>query len=146
MSEITPEIEQRVEQLFNTAHNAAEAFSRFEKDKVESIVKAAAEAAQEKAEFYADWAVRETGYGNVADKHQKNLLNSIGLLDVLDVADYVEPQIDHDKKIISFPKPAGVVVALVPCPRPCPGPRPPVCTRFWLDIHSATPAQLPACT
>lgn len=118
MSEVTQEIAQTVENLFDIAHSAATAFQMFRGDQVEAIVKAVAEAAQEKAEFYAEWAVKETGYGNVADKHQKNLLNSIGLLDVLKVSDYVEPQVDYGKKVISFPKPAGVVVALVPCTNP----------------------------
>ena len=118
MNVVAPEIQKIVDELFANAHKAASTFSGFEKDKVEAIVKAVAEAAQDKAEFYAEWAVRETGFGNVADKHQKNLLNSIGLLDVLNVGDYVDPQVDDKKKIVSFPKPAGVVVALVPCTNP----------------------------
>jgi acyl-CoA reductase-like NAD-dependent aldehyde dehydrogenase len=112
------ELESEVVDLFDVAHAAAKEFNNFDAQKVDSIVQAVAIAAQEKSQFYAEWAVRETGYGNVEDKNQKNLLNSIGLMDVLDVHDYVEPKLDSEKKIISFPKPAGVVVALVPCTNP----------------------------
>ena len=118
MNVVAPEVQNIVDELFANAHEAAASFSSFEKDRVEAIVKVVAEAAQDKAEFYAEWAVRETGFGNVADKHQKNLLNSIGLLEVLNVGDYVDSKVDYDKKIVSFPKPAGVVVALVPCTNP----------------------------
>jgi hypothetical protein len=100
INEVAPEGTKIVDQLFATAHKTATTFSGFEKERVEAIVKSVAQAAQDKAEFYAEWAVRETGFGNVADKHQKNLLNSIGLIDV---SDYVDPKVDFEKKLLVFP-------------------------------------------
>lgn len=113
-----PRSPQDVDQMFDTAHRAADAFSTYNKDQVESIVSQVAEAAYQKAEFYAEWSVRETGFGDVGDKHAKNMRCSKGLLDVYSVENYIDPVVDHEKKIISFPKPAGVVVALVPCTNP----------------------------
>ncbi|MEY8201097.1 MAG: aldehyde dehydrogenase family protein [Colwellia sp.] len=110
--------EQETDQLYTVAEKAAEAFEHFSTEQVEKIVNAVAEAAAEKAEFYAEWAVRETGYGNVPDKTAKNLASSIGLLDGFNVSEYVEPSVDFEKKIISIPKPAGIVLAPMPCTNP----------------------------
>ncbi|MCR8924363.1 aldehyde dehydrogenase family protein [Dasania sp. GY-MA-18] len=111
-------INQDAGHLLDTAHRAADEFSLFTKEQVESIVRQVAEAAEKKAKFYAEWSVRETGFGDAGDKHKKNMRNSIGMLDEFKVEDYVNPVVDHENKIISFPKPAGVVVALVPCTNP----------------------------
>lgn len=100
------------------AEQAVQAFGQFSTEQVEKIVNAVAEAAAEKAEFYAEWTVRETGYGNVPDKVAKNLATSVGLRDTYNVADFVEPSIDFEKKMITIPKPAGVVLAPMPCTNP----------------------------
>nr|VFJ91599.1 MAG: Acyl-CoA reductase [Candidatus Kentron sp. LFY] len=76
------------------------------------------EAGQEKAGFYAEWSVRETGRGNVNDNVVKNLSCSTGLLERYRPADFVEPVIDYEKKIIAFPKPAGIIAALIPSTNP----------------------------
>jgi len=106
------------QQLFDTAHRAAEAYSTYSRSQVEKIVKAVAAAAADKAEFYAEWAVRETGFGDVPSKTIKNLSNSSETAAAHDIADYVEPKVDHENKIVSFPKPAGVIVALIPSTNP----------------------------
>jgi len=112
------DLEQEIDQLYTVAEQAVQAFGQFSTEQVEKIVNAVAEAAAEKAEFYAQWAVRETGYGNVPDKVAKNLATSVGLRDTYKVADFVEPSIDFEKKIITIPKPAGVVLAPMPCTNP----------------------------
>lgn len=110
--------EQEIDQLYAVAEQAVQSFEHFNTKQVEIIVNAVADAAAEKAEFYAEWAVRETGFGNVSDKEAKNLATSVGLRATYNVADYVEPSIDFDKKIITIPKPAGVVLAPMPCTNP----------------------------
>lgn len=112
------DLEQEIDQLYTVAEQAVQAFGQFNTEQVEKIVNAVAEAAADKAEFYAQWTVRETGYGNVPDKVGKNLATSIGLRDTYNVAEYVEPSVDFEKKIISIPKPAGVVLAPMPCTNP----------------------------
>ena len=104
--------------LFDIAHWAAGAYASFTRDQVEKIVNAVAEGAAEKAEFYAEWAVRETGFGDVASKAEKNILNSTNLIETHRISDYIECKLDEEKKILKYPKPAGVVVALVPSTNP----------------------------
>jgi acyl-CoA reductase-like NAD-dependent aldehyde dehydrogenase len=111
-------VQQDIEQLYGTAMPAAEAFSTYTKEQVEKIVRAVVAAAEEKAEFYAEWAVRETGYGNVEAKIAKNLATSKGLKAKYNIADYVEPSVDHVQKMITIPKPAGIVLAPMPCTNP----------------------------
>ena len=55
------------------------------------IVEAVARVAEDRAEHYAQWAVRETGFGVVADKVVKNRLCSRGILDAYRDHDYVDP-------------------------------------------------------
>ncbi|OGU00505.1 MAG: hypothetical protein A2X80_10400 [Geobacteraceae bacterium GWB2_52_12] len=107
-----------VEAMLVTAQSAASEFKSFDQAQVEKILQAVASAANDKAEFYAEWSVRETGFGCVEDKVKKNKRNSLGLLEAYKCSDYIDSQIDEEKKIISFPKPAGVVVALAPCTNP----------------------------
>lgn len=107
-----------IDQLYSVAEQAAGAFSRYDSEQVEKIVHAVVEAAADKAEFYAEWAVRETGYGNVQAKVAKNLATSVGLRDTYDIAEYISPKIDFAKKVIAIPKPAGVVLAPMPCTNP----------------------------
>ena len=105
----------------NTSLNAAQAAAarmrNLSEVQVTRIVKAVAEAATEKAEFYADWAVRETGYGRVVSKTEKNKGNVASFLEE-DIGRFVRPTVDTEKKIVSFPKPAGVIMALVPVTNP----------------------------
>jgi acyl-CoA reductase-like NAD-dependent aldehyde dehydrogenase len=112
------DFEKEIDQLYTVAEQAVQSFEHYNTKQVEKIVNAVAEAAAEKAEFYAEWAVRETGFGNVPDKKAKNLATSFGLRSTYNVADFVEPSIDFDKKIITIPKPAGIVLAPMPCTNP----------------------------
>lgn len=109
---------QDIDKLYQVAQSAADKFSTYNLAQVEKIVHAVTDAAAEKAEYYAEWAVRETGFGKVDAKIDKNLATSKGILEKYNIADYVSPVVDHEKKIISIPKPAGVVLAPMPCTNP----------------------------
>lgn len=109
---------QEIDELYAKAESAAQLFSQYDVTQTQKIVDAVVEAAAEKAEFYAEWAVRETGYGNVLDKIAKNLATSVGLRDTYNISEFVEPKIDFEKKVIAIPKPAGVVLAPMPCTNP----------------------------
>ena len=111
-------LQQQIDQLYNVAEAAAAQYATYTLEQVTKIVKTVAKAAEEKAEFYAEWAVKETGYGDVQAKVAKNIATSTGLIDNYNLADYVVPNIDHKKKIIAIPKPAGVVIAPMPCTNP----------------------------
>ncbi|MBP0017930.1 MAG: aldehyde dehydrogenase family protein [Cyanobacteria bacterium SBLK] len=111
-------IQQSVDRLLNGAERAASLFRCYSTPQVQQIVRAMARAGEAKAQFYAEWLVRETGYGNIGDNIKKNLDCSVGLLTRYRAADFIEPAIDSEKKIMSFPKPAGIIAALIPSTNP----------------------------
>lgn len=108
----------QIDELYATAEKAAEQFSQLDTAATEKIVQAVVAGAEEKAAFYAEWAVKETGYGNAEDKIAKNLATSVGLKETYDISEFIDPVIDYDKKLIKIPKPAGVVLAPMPCTNP----------------------------
>jgi acyl-CoA reductase-like NAD-dependent aldehyde dehydrogenase len=97
---------------------AAQEISKFDRATVNRIATAVAQVAHDNAGFYAEWAVRETGYGVVEHKQLKNELVAFPLLDYYRDTDLVTPRIDHEKKIVEIPKPAGIVLALTPATNP----------------------------
>lgn len=97
---------------------AARSFATYGPDEVRRIVRNAAESAAAQAEEFARRAVQETGFGVVEHKAHKNRVCSSGLLDAYAGHDYVSPRIDHERKIVEVPKPAGVVLALTPSTNP----------------------------
>lgn len=111
-------VQLEVSQLLACAERAASIFSQYTTTQVQQIVEAMVQAGKEKAEFYAEWLVRETGYGNVNDNIKKNLDCSVGLLTRYCIGDFIEPTIEEKKKILHFPKPAGVIAALIPSTNP----------------------------
>lgn len=111
-------IAREVDRLLDRAEEAARIFRTYTTSRVREIIRAVGKVGQERAEFYAEWLVRATGYGNVEDNIKKNLDCSVGLLERYRPADFIEPVIDDEKKIIGFPKPAGIVAALIPGTNP----------------------------
>ena len=97
---------------------AAVKFQRLDRDTTMRIVNAVANAAHAKAQFYAEWAVRETGMGVVDHKRQKNEACSRGLVEMYGGEDFVAPRIDTARKIVELPRPAGVIFALIPVTNP----------------------------
>lgn len=101
------------------AHKAAQEFSGFTQQQVDSIVAAMAEAARANSERLARMAVEETGYGNVRDKIAKNLLNcdllhqKIAPLKTIGVLREIPEQ-----GITELAVPVGVVAAVLPTTNP----------------------------
>ena len=108
----------RARAMLQRAEWAARAYARYDKATVDTIVRAAAAAAAAKARDYAEWAVRETGFGVVEHKVIKNVACSSGVADFYAGHDYVTPRIDAAAKIVEVPRPAGVVLALTPSTNP----------------------------
>src|SRR5439155_4938126 len=79
------------------------------------------------ARHYAEWAVKETGFGVAEHKALKNEACSLGLFQRYRDEDYVSPRTDPAAKILSVPRPAGVILALTPSTNP-------VCTVFFKVI------------
>lgn len=97
---------------------AAQEVAQLDRATVNRIATAVAQAAHDNAGYYAEWAVRETGYGVVEHKQLKNELVTFPLLDYYKDVDLVTPRVDHERKIVEIPKPAGIVLALTPATNP----------------------------
>src|SRR6516165_4873629 len=108
----------RARAMLQRAEWAARAFARYDKPAVDAIVRAAAEAGAARAREYAEWAVRETGFGVAEHKVFKNIACSTGIADHYASHDYVTPRIDAQARIVEVPRPAGVVLALTPSTNP----------------------------
>jgi acyl-CoA reductase-like NAD-dependent aldehyde dehydrogenase len=104
--------------MLQRAQWAASSFARYDKAAVDRVIHAAAEAGAAKARQYAEWAVRETGFGVADHKVIKNIASSTGLVSAYADHDYVTPRIDPAAKIVEIPRPAGVVLALTPSTNP----------------------------
>jgi len=117
----------RARQMLARAHWAAGAFASYDRASVLRIAEAVAAAAHAQARRYAEWAVSETGFGVVEHKIVKNEACSLGILDRYRDDDYVSPRIDTAGKILSLPRPAGVILALTPSTNP-------VCSVFFKVI------------
>ncbi|HUY44294.1 MAG TPA: aldehyde dehydrogenase family protein [Streptosporangiaceae bacterium] len=108
----------RARAMLQRAQWAARAFARYDKAAVDRVTRAAAEAGAAKAREYAEWAVRETGFGVAEHKVIKNIASSTGLVDAYADHDYVTPRIDPAAKSVEIPRPAGVMLALTPSTNP----------------------------
>ena len=108
----------RARAMLQRAEWAARAFARYDKQAVDRVVHAAAQAGAARAREYAEWAVRETGFGVAEHKVIKNLACSTGLVEAYAGHDYVTPRFDPAAKMVEVPRPAGVVFALTPSTNP----------------------------
>src|SRR5215831_8481835 len=82
----------RARAMLQRAEWAARSFARYDKNSVDAIAAAAAAAGAAKAREYAEWAVRETGFGVVEHKVIKNIACSTGLVEAYATHDYVTPR------------------------------------------------------
>ena len=108
----------RARMMLQRAHWAATAFAAYDPQRTRRIVEAAADAAYQNAQRYAEWAVKETGMGVVDHKRIKNEACSRGVVDWYAGHDYVSARIDAEARIVELPRPAGVVLALTPSTNP----------------------------
>lgn len=104
--------------VLERARWAATIFERYDRATVMAIVEAVADAAHNNAGHYADWAVKETGFGVAAHKKLKNEMTAHPLVDYYRHQDFVSPRIDAERKIVEIPRPAGVIFALSPSTNP----------------------------
>lgn len=110
--------------VVDRARWAGNEFSTYGRDSVLKISQAAAELGMKTARHYADWAVKETGFGNADHKEIKNQMCSQGIFDYYKSHDYVSHRVDEANQVVEIPRPAGVVFALTPSTNP-------VCSVFF---------------
>lgn len=109
---------ERTKMMLDRAQWAASGMQKLDRTSVRRIIDAVAAAGHAKAQFYAEWAVRETGMGVVAHKRIKNEACSKGLAELYGGDDFISPRINAARKIVELPRPAGVIFALVPVTNP----------------------------
>ena len=108
----------KADMMLERARWAGEVFQHYNRDLTLKIADAVARQAYEKAGFYAEWAVRETGFGVVAHKKIKNEMTSVSFVDAYRGLNFTSPRILEEKKIIEIPRPAGVIFGLIPSTNP----------------------------
>ncbi|HLH67127.1 MAG TPA: aldehyde dehydrogenase family protein [Solirubrobacteraceae bacterium] len=108
----------RARMMLQRARWAANAFALYDRRSTARIVEAAAEAAYQNAERFAAEAVEETGMGVAEHKRRKNEACSRGLVERYRDQDFVGARVDPERKLVSVPKPAGVILALTPSTNP----------------------------
>jgi acetaldehyde dehydrogenase/alcohol dehydrogenase len=108
----------RARMVLQAAEWAALELRGLDRDGVTRIVRAAALAGHAAAGRYADWAVRETGFGVAEHKKTKNEIASLGIAEHYASADFVTPRVDGERRIVELPRPAGVIFALTPSTNP----------------------------
>ncbi|MBZ9602977.1 aldehyde dehydrogenase family protein [Phyllobacterium chamaecytisi] len=104
--------------MLDRARWAATTFARYDRAATLKIARAVAQAAHSQAARYAEWAVRETGFGVVGHKRLKNELCSLGIFETHKNTDWTGPTIDRDRKLVRIGRPAGVILALTPSTNP----------------------------
>jgi acetaldehyde dehydrogenase / alcohol dehydrogenase len=110
--------EARAKMMLQRARWAATAFASYDGDRTRHVVQAVADAAYQNAERFARDAVEETGMGVAEHKRRKNEACSRGLLERYGGEDFAGMRVDPDAKVVTVPKPAGVVLALTPSTNP----------------------------
>ncbi len=90
----------RARAMLQRAEWAERAFAQYDKASVDAIVRAAAVVGAAKAREYAEWAVRETGFGVAEHKVLKNIACSTGIADYYAGHDYVTPRIDPEARYV----------------------------------------------
>lgn len=92
---------------------AAEQFARFDPSESWRIAEIVCRACEERAEYYAKWAVEETGIGRFEDKVAKNLVASRNLMDFYRDTPLGGVRVNETEKMLLVARPAGVVMGLI---------------------------------
>ena len=108
---------QEARSLAKKAESAQNILARMPQEKLDAIVKAVAEAFAAEAKDLAELAVKETGFGNAADKETKNLFASRDVWEA--VKDMKTVGILREKPgLWEIGVPVGVIAAIVPSTNP----------------------------
>ena len=102
------------ELILKTAEWAAFTLARFDQARVERIASAVADAGCAKAPEFAGHAVRRLGGGVLADKTRRNQSALRATLERFQNCDFCAVRIDGTGRVIELPRPAGVILALLP--------------------------------
>ena len=108
---------QQARELARQAEQAQKALAQMPQEKLNGIVQAVADAFAKAAPELAELAVRETGFGNVADKITKNEFASKRVLEAIRDMTCVGV-LKEGEKLWEIGVPMGVIAAIVPSTNP----------------------------
>lgn len=103
---------QEARQLLAQARPAADALAGWTPEHAKAVAKRVGAALLPRADFYAEWAVRETRIGKVADKVAKNRMACTLTASAWDAVALGGVRRNDALRIIEIGRPAGVVVGL----------------------------------
>jgi acyl-CoA reductase-like NAD-dependent aldehyde dehydrogenase len=103
---------QEARDLLQRARAAADALAALTPERAWGIAEAVAAALLPKAEFYAEWAVRETRIGKVTDKVLKNRMACQATLDGWRGVPLGGVRRNDALRLVEIGRPAGVIVGL----------------------------------
>jgi len=108
-----------INEYITRAKKAQATYEAMSQEQVDLVVKAAGKVVYDNAEYLAEFAVKETGMGNYADKVAKNKQKSKIIWNSLK-GKKSRGIIERDEKtgITKVAKPIGVVAAITPCTNP----------------------------
>ena len=110
---------QEVRALCRRAQEAQRRLREFSQSQLDAITEAVAAAFESHARELAELAVRETGFGNVPDKIEKNRFASRDVLDAIRDMKTVGVLREHpEEKLWEVGVPVGVIAAIVPSTNP----------------------------
>ncbi|SET25171.1 acetaldehyde dehydrogenase [Natronincola peptidivorans] len=110
---------QEVRNLIGRAKEAQRELSTFSQEKIDSIIKSMAKAAEEASKSLAKKAAEETGFGKYEDKIIKNLFASKAVYEYIkDMKTVGILKEDKEKRLMEIASPVGVIAALIPSTNP----------------------------
>ena len=110
---------QEARDLCVRAEKAQQILAQMQQEKLDAITEAVARAFSAAAQELAEMAVRETGFGNVADKVTKNRFASDSVLEAIrDMKTVGVLSVNEREKIWQIGVPVGVIAAIVPSTNP----------------------------
>jgi acetaldehyde dehydrogenase (acetylating) len=105
--------------LARLARTAQAELAELPQERIDAVVDAMADAVRPHAEELARLAVDETGYGNVADKIQKNLFAAVRVHEAIRPLRTVGVVgCDEARRVVEIAEPFGVVAAVIPSTNP----------------------------
>ncbi|WP_350342954.1 acetaldehyde dehydrogenase (acetylating) [Proteinivorax tanatarense] len=110
---------QEVRDMIRKANEAQKEFAEFSQQDINQVVEAMKDVGERQAEYLAQLAYQETGFGKWQDKKIKNEIASTGVYEYIkDMRTIGIIDEDQENGIVEIGNPVGVIAALIPSTNP----------------------------